>query len=285
MPLHTHVFGPPAIGLPDEVSAPTTPAQNTPTPTVLALHGLTGHGRRWEALATEHLADVRILAPDLLGHGHSAFEPPWTIAENVAHLLAVLNTHLPPTAPLVLLGHSFGSAVALELAQTLASTPRAGTLGGIVLLDPAQGLEPAWAQQLATDTLMNWGYSDADAARAAKRAEGWSQVPEALLDKEIEVHLIDIGGGRVGWRVSAPATAVAWSEMTRDLRLPPRGVPTSVVVAQRVQPPFVTDAFRTACAAQRSDTVTFIDADCEHMVPFIEPELTARLVRSMIEGR
>jgi 2-succinyl-6-hydroxy-2,4-cyclohexadiene-1-carboxylate synthase len=42
-----------------------------PAPLVL-LHGFTGHGRSWERVA-QHLPFVRILAPDLPGHGDS----PW----------------------------------------------------------------------------------------------------------------------------------------------------------------------------------------------------------------
>jgi alpha-beta hydrolase superfamily lysophospholipase len=54
---------------------------------ILAVHGLTGHGLRWRTLATEHLPGFSILAPDLLGHGRSSWEAPWTVESNVAALL------------------------------------------------------------------------------------------------------------------------------------------------------------------------------------------------------
>ena len=53
------------------------------------IHGLTGHGRRWRTLATRHLNDLGVLAPDLIGHGHSTFAAPWTIDANVAALASL----------------------------------------------------------------------------------------------------------------------------------------------------------------------------------------------------
>ncbi|GAB88581.1 alpha/beta fold hydrolase [Gordonia rhizosphera] len=264
MHLQTHVFGP------------------ADAPSVLAIHGLTGHGRRWESLAAAHLADVRVVAPDLIGHGHSPHLPPWSYDHHVDALTAVVDEHIPAHArPFVVVGHSFGGAVAVRLAAALG----ADVVRGLVLLDPAQGLDPAWALQVATDSLTHWDYADADAARAAKRAEGWADVPDALLDKEIAEHLIDLDNGRVGWRVAAAAAATAWSEMARPFVLPPAGVPTTVVVAERVDPAFVSEAFLRACAAERAESVEVVRADCGHMVAYDDPDLTAGLIRAMIGHR
>lgn len=253
----------------------TTVFPGTPgAPTVLAIHGLTGHGLRWEPLATSYLADLRIVAPDLLGHGHSPWTAPWSFDAHVDALEDVLDTHTNAhSQPIVVVGHSFGGALAIRLSQR-----RPDAVRGLVLLDPAQGLVPDWATQVAHDAMAHWGYPDADAARAAKRAEGWAQVPEPILDAEIETHLIPYGAS-VGWRVSQPAAATAWSEMARPAELPPSHIPTTIVVADRVQPPFVTPDFLSA-ASKTLDTVEIRHADCEHMVPFLEPELVAELVRA-----
>ncbi|MFT4127699.1 MAG: alpha/beta fold hydrolase [Gordonia sp. (in: high G+C Gram-positive bacteria)] len=246
-------------------------------PAVLALHGLTGHGRRWEALATGHLPDLHVIAPDLLGHGHSPWQPPWGIADHVEALAAVVDTHIPATArPAIVVGHSFGGALAIHLAHR-----RPDAFSGLVLLDPAQGLAPGFALTVATDSLAHWDYPDANAARAAKRAEGWARVPDDLLEAEIAAHLIPRPDGRVGWRVCAPMAATAWSEMSRTALLPPAGLPTHVVVADRVDPPFVSTGFLDACGAHRPDSVTIHHADCEHMVPFVAPDLCAALIRSL----
>ncbi|MCF8606318.1 alpha/beta fold hydrolase [Gordonia sp. HY442] len=261
-PLHTHVFG----------------SDDPEGPVVLALHGLTGHGARWGRLADD-LPGVRVLAPDLLGHGHSSWEPPWGVADHVAAVAETVDALVSTNRPMVVVAHSFGSAVAISLAHT-----RPDLVAGLVLLDPAQGLDPTQARAYAEATLAHWGYPDADAAVAAKRAEGWYDVSAAILDDELDQHLVSDDACGVVWRVSPPATATAWSEMARPFRLPPESVPTHVVVADRVDPPFVRPEFLAACVAERSTTVTVHHVDTEHMVQFLAPELCARLVRELVDS-
>lgn len=257
--LHTHRFGP------------------ADAPTVLALHGLTGHGKRWGLLARDHLPDLRILAPDLLGHGYSPWTPPWSIGDHVAAVADVADALTPAARrPLVVVAHSFGSAVALHLAHA-----RPDLVKALVLLDPAHGLAPAFAQQMAEASMAHWGYPDAEAARAAKCAEGWAQVPPDILAGELTDHLIETGDG-VAWRVSAPAAATAWSEMARPALLPPADVPTAIVVAGRVQPPFVSADYLARCTAERPGTVRVRRVDTEHMVPFLAPETVAALIREAL---
>ncbi|MFT3900725.1 MAG: alpha/beta fold hydrolase [Gordonia sp. (in: high G+C Gram-positive bacteria)] len=258
--LHVHRFGP------DDADAPL----------VLALHGLTGHGQRWAHLARD-LPDHRIVAPDLLGHGDSSWAPPWSYE---AHLDAIDEVVAGLAAPFVVVAHSFGGALAIRLAQRHPERVRA-----LVLLDPAQGLDPARALEISTASMAHWTYASPDAAREGKRAEGWYAVPPEILDEEIAVHLrpsdqVGLPPGAFAWRVSQPAAATAWSEMARPFELPPDGIPTDVVVADRVEPPLVSAAFLDACRRERAESVRVHHADCEHMVPFLEPALVARLVRA-----
>ncbi len=257
--LHTHLFGPPD------------------GPTVVALHGLTGHGKRWGRLAEQQLPQLRFVAPDLLGHGRSPWTPPWRIDDHAAAVARAVETHVPPARrPAVVVAHSFGSAVALALAHARPDLVRA-----LVLLDPAQGLPAERALELSTGAVAHRGYSDAEAARAAKRAEGWGAVPEEVLDEELAEHLVPAGSG-VDWRVCLPAAITAWSEMSLPAILPPADMPTRIVVADRVQPPFVGADFLARCAEQRSATVTVHHADTEHMVPYLVPELVAELIREVL---
>ena len=255
--LHTYLFGTPGA------------------PEVLALHGLTGHGRRWEALGTGQLSDTRIIAPDLRGHGRSPWTPPWGLDTHVDDLIRVLDEHA--TGPVVVVAHSFGGAIALHLAQSVPDRIR-----GIVLLDPAIGLDPAEMGRIAGLVAAYPDYTDAAEARAEKVHGSWGDVPAAALDADLAEHLIDLENGRVGWRMSVPAVVASWGEMARDFVLPPRGIPTVLVQALRVQPPYVTPTFRAALAEHLGADLTIADLDCDHMVPLARPDDVAALVRRLL---
>ena len=83
---------------------------------LLALHGFTGDGLDFEALA-EHLPGRSIVAPDLLGHGDSSAPPePQLYAleeqrEQVCAIAKAVGIERP-----VLLGYSMGGRLALEIA-------------------------------------------------------------------------------------------------------------------------------------------------------------------------
>src|ERR1700726_3641164 len=151
-----------------------------PGPTsVLALHGLTGHGKRWQTLATHHLADVTVVAPDLIGHGRSSWDAPWTIDANVAALAALLDA--AGGGPRVAVGHSFGGPIALNLA---AARPDLGA--AVVLLDPAIGLNGNSMRKVADQVLVLPDYTDREEARADKVSGSWRDVSDAELEAELD---------------------------------------------------------------------------------------------------
>jgi len=80
---------------------------------ILALHGLTGHGQRWQQLSGL-LPEFGLAAPDLIGHGRSSWAAPWTIDANIAALAALLDGQAD--TPVLVVGHSFGAGLAMQLA-------------------------------------------------------------------------------------------------------------------------------------------------------------------------
>ncbi|OBF33810.1 alpha/beta hydrolase [Mycobacterium sp. ACS1612] len=255
--LHVHRFGP---------SRP---------PQILAVHGLTGHGLRWQTLATRHLPDYAIVAPDLIGHGRSSWAAPWNIDANVAALADVLDAEAE--GPVVVVGHSFGGAVALNLAAA-----RPDLVASLVLLDPAVGLDGDWMREIADDMFASPDYTDRAEARSEKVNGSWGEVDAGELDRELDEHLIDLPGGRVGWRISIPAMLSYWSELARPIRLPRNGIPITLVVATKTRPPYVTEELRTRLA-ERSD-FTLVEFDCDHMVPQARPAETAAVIEQLAGG-
>ncbi|MDO5087553.1 MAG: alpha/beta hydrolase [Comamonadaceae bacterium] len=90
---------------------PFNPAQ----PTVVFIHGVLNDHSVW-ALQSRHLAHhgYNVLAIDLPGHMRSAGAPPASVEEAAATVLALLDAQGIERAALV--GHSFGSLIALQAA-------------------------------------------------------------------------------------------------------------------------------------------------------------------------
>ncbi|TSD97296.1 alpha/beta hydrolase [Skermania sp. ID1734] len=242
-------------------------------PAVLALHGLTGHGRRWAHLAEQHLPDLRILAPDLRGHGRAPWTPPWNFEHIVDDLVALLDEEA--TGPIVVMGHSFGGAVALHLAHRHPERVRS-----LLLLDPAIALPAEPVLQAATDAVAFPDYADVAEARMQKQHEAWGELAPELLEAEIAEHLIPLSDERVGWRISVPAIGAYYGELARDLVLP--DVPTILVQAMKVQPAYVRPEVRAALAGHLGGKFRAVELDCDHMVSMARPVEVAGLLRELL---
>jgi lipase len=255
--LNLHTFGPPD------------------GPEILAIHGMTGHGARWADLADNHLAEARLLAPDLIGHGHSPWTPPWDITAQIEGLAALLRAHA--RGPVLVLGHSYGGALAVHLADRHPELVRA-----LVLLDPAIELDADDLLEVAGLTAKYPDYTDADEAKAEKINGAWADVPVELLDREVTDHLIPAENGRVTWRTSTPAIVASWGELARPLVVPPAGTPTVLVQAMRVQPAYVGDGFKSALKDRLGEDLKIVEIDCDHMVAQAKPAEVAELVRGLL---
>jgi lipase len=255
--LHLNRFGPPG------------PAQ------ILMIHGLTGHGRRWHSLAEKQLAEFTVLAPDLLGHGRSSWSAPWSIDANVAALARLIEAE--GAGPVVVVGHSFGGAIALHLA---AAGP--DLVSGLVLLDPAIGLDGDRMRAVAEAMMASPDYPDTAKARAEKVNAAWADVPAEFIDDELTEHLVESPDGRYRWRICIPAMMSYWSELTRPIVLPDNRIPTTVLKGGRSDPPYVGKALINGLSERLGPDFQLIELDCRHMVPLAKPVETAAAIRDML---
>ncbi len=172
-------------------------------PRVVCLHGVTSHGRHFAKLA-EALPGFHVLAPDLLGHGSSPYEPPWDLG---AHMDAIVETVGATSA--ILVGHSFGGRLAFELASRAPKlVPR------LVLLDPAIHLLPQVALFAAENARKDRAYVSFEEGIDRRYDESQlSRVPRKLVEEELRGHLVlhDEGGYR--YRYSQSAVVAAYGEM------------------------------------------------------------------------
>jgi lipase len=257
--LHVHRFGPPG------------PAR------MLALHGLTGHGGRWQHLAG-YVPEIAVVAPDLLGHGRSSWAAPWNIDANVDALADLLDEE--GGSPVLVVGHSFGGALAMQLAAV-----RPERVAALLLLDPAVGLDGKWMSEIAEAMFSSPDYAGRAEARKEKAAGSWADVDPAVLDADLDEHLVALPNGRYGWRISLPAMMSYWSELARHVVLPPAGTPTILVRAMWTSPPYVSSELIASLQQRLDGDFEVLDFECDHMVPHAKPTEVAALIRKQLAQR
>ena len=214
--LHAHRFGP------DD------------GPPLLLLHGVTSTGLRYGRFVEEELPGVRVIAPDLRGHGDSTWDPPWHVEQHVADVLALMDDLGLDRVPLG--AHSFGGLIAMSLAVVAPDR-----VERLALIDPATGLPPALAAARAEDTRRDEGWADEDEARAARLA---ARPPHArdTVEEDMATFLRRDPDGRYRFRYSRSAVVTAFSEMARPTPSL-AGYPGHVLLVPALQAPFVTPAF------------------------------------------
>ncbi|MCF1741093.1 alpha/beta fold hydrolase [Paradevosia shaoguanensis] len=86
------------------------------SPPIVLLHGWKDHGRMWDAVGTGLAARYRVIAPDLRGHGDSAWSPDgdYSILAMLGDLNALIDQHAG--GPVSLVAHSMGADIAMRFA-------------------------------------------------------------------------------------------------------------------------------------------------------------------------
>ena len=209
------------------------------SPRVVCLHGVRNHGRHFAPLAAR-LPAYHVVAPDLLGHGHSPWEPPWDIG---THLDAIVESVGARAS--VLIGHSFGGRLAFELA---ARAPK--LVPKLVLLDPAILLPGHVALAAAENARPDKSFVSFDELVEARYVESQLHfAPRELVVDDLAAHVETGEDGRVRYRYCQSAVVAAYGEMaSRPPRFEDVRVPTLLVLGERSYLPYdhLLDAHRAA---------------------------------------
>lgn len=235
---------------------------------LLCLHGIEAHGLRFVALATR-LADIRVVAPDLRGHGRSPGGGPWTVAQHVADLAPLLESLGPQT---IVLGHSYGGLIAWELARALPAA-----LAGLVLVDPAIGVTVTTAEEgiAANAARLSWpDERSALEALLAQRAPGawWAAALEhaAALER--------MPDGRLRPIVRDEAVVNGWTQMREPVRSTPWRGPTLLLEAVLEEGKYVSAATAHAMREELGEAFDHRVLEVTHTIPSDHPDLLAALV-------
>lgn len=239
---------------------------------VLLIHGHTMDRRVWEPLLPQLLAaDLRVVRPDLRGHGRSSCPNAgyhWT--HHAADMRAVIGAIGIGAAHVV--GFSIGGGIAIEMAHSMPEVVK-----GLVLIAPVmpdRPFEPAFMENLR------------EVARVARSAgieaamKGpWAASPlfQASLEKpRVRESLADMISDFPG----AEYLATARDRIDRPFIVPERletiGVPTRIVIGELEMAGFRTFADEAASGipGARIDVL----AGSGHLLPLEEPESIARII-------
>ena len=95
---------------------------NSTAPPLILLHGGQDHCRNWDWVAQDLRRDFHIIAPDLRGHGDSAYSPSgdYSMAAYVYDLAQLI--HQQHLAPVSIIAHSLGGNIALRYAGVYPET-------------------------------------------------------------------------------------------------------------------------------------------------------------------
>lgn len=190
------------------------------SPAIVCLHGVSSYGGRFDGLAEPLAGRYHVIGLDLLGHGHSPWEPPWDVDAHLAAIVASV-----PEGQATWIGHSFGGRLVAELA---ARDP--DRVERVVLLDPALRVLPHVALDMAELERADNSYATVEEAVQVRYDNGRVLLaPRELVIESDRVHLEPGLDGRLRYRYCKSAVIAAWSVMASEPP-PPAAVPTLFVV-------------------------------------------------------
>ena len=253
--LHTHRFGEPS-GEP-----------------LLAVHGITAHGRRFRRLAEEAWPQRHTLAVDLRGHGRSTSDGPWSIRQHVTDLIDTLDDAGWDAVDVV--GHSYGGAIGMAL---LAAAPE--RVRRLVLLDPALALTGDFASRSAAETIEFAGWATVEEATIARNAGLGEEINWGVAE-DIAEHLVQGEDGRFRFRYHKPAVVTGWGEVCYPLPASITPVPALLVVADKAE--LVSQATITGLGELFGDGLQVEHLDAGHMHYWERFDDTAELVTRFLD--
>lgn len=242
----------------------------------LAIHCTLGHAGAWRGVAAALKEDLSLLAFDLPSHGKSGV---WDRTGNV-HDVATEMARGLISAPMDLIGHSFGATIALRIAVESPELVRSLTMIEPVYFAAALQDDPALAAQYARDTApLDAAFASGDereAARVFNRDWGdgtpWEDLPERMRD-----HM-----ARLVHYVPASAAFVHHDSagLLQEGRMARAAMPA--VVIEGDQSPPMSAKIAVSLQKRLPDLERVVVNGAGHMLPVTHPQLLVAPVRALL---
>lgn len=167
-------------------------------PPLICIHGVGGHGRNFEHVATDRWGrHFHVISFDLRGHGYSDWSPPWGFKTFVDDIVETVDSLGIVTA--FWIGHSFGGRLIFEL---IARFP--GRVLRAVATEPVIQITPELAMHRANQELTGDVWDSLEAFVAARENTGADIDVQAYI-ADIADHFDTLPDGRVKRRTSQAA--------------------------------------------------------------------------------
>ena len=232
-------------------------------PNVLLLHGV---GLRAEAWGAQFDLPARIVAPDMPGHGES----PWdgqdmSITDYVRAARRVFDDL---EGPVILVGHSMGAMLALELANRTTTPPRA-----VVALNAVFERKPAAQEAVKNRATALDGTTRPDPSPTLER--WFSTAPSAERDAcESWLNSVNPAAYKSAYTAFATSKIPDRSGLTR--------LPCPALFMTGAQEPNSTPAMSETMASLAPQGRSIIVEGAAHMMPMTHPKDVNAALRSLI---
>lgn len=266
-------------------------------PLVVCVHGLGGAAWNWSALAPLLTDEMRVMAPDLAGHGYSAAAGRRTTVPANRRLLERFLREVA-REPVVLVGNSMGGAISALQAAAAPDLVR-----GVVLVDPALPrplLSPIDARVAASFAMIALpGLGEAALARRRRRVTAErivqetlalccvdpSRVPRSVVDTAIEMARHRGRDSEAGPSFLLAARSVV-KLLTRPRRLNAAldAIDAPVLLIHGAKDRLVPVRVARSVAAAHPDWQLEIVEDIGHVPQLEAAEKTAAVMRSWLRG-
>jgi pimeloyl-ACP methyl ester carboxylesterase len=247
-------------------------------PTLVLLHGYTGHARTWDAFAEAMTDRYRVIALDQRGHGETQWAPAgqYGVEEMTGDLTAFVGAL--GLRDFTLLGLSMGGMVAMDYAGR-----RPPELARLVIVDIGPELVRSGSSRIQAGQQASDVFASREAAFAAARAAD-PRPPEAHHRHRVDYSLMRTEDGAWTWRydraLRSPAgmrwqpAEAGWAACAKI------AVPTLIIRGA------LSDILSPEIATRMTQVIpdaTLVEvADAGHSVPLDAPEGFAAAVRGWL---
>ncbi len=155
---------------------------NHGAPPLILLHGGRDHCRNWDWVARELQSDYHIIAPDLRGHGDSAYSPSgdYSMSAFVYDLAQLI--HRQHLAPVRIVAHSLGGAISLRYAGIYPEN--VSRLVAIEGLGPSPAMLAKRGERGVEERMRRW--IEDERALAGRLPRRYASIDEALARMQAE---------------------------------------------------------------------------------------------------